>query len=78
MADGAGERSVTLALINSKVDTLLEEVAEIKASLKEYEKRLRDNETGVTRLSERVGIFSGVAVAVSAALSAAINWFSRK
>lgn len=49
-------RSITLALIDAKLDTVLEKLAEFRASQQEHEKRIEALELASARHSERLGI----------------------
>lgn len=70
MTDGSsGTRSVTNALINAKLDTIIDELAEIKDELRGQEGRIRELEQCQARNNERlglVGVLNFIAAAVAA------------
>ena len=49
-------RSVTLALIDAKLDTVLEKLAEFRHCQQEHEKRIEALELASARHNERLGI----------------------
>ena len=54
MADG--DRSVTNALLDAKLDTIIDEVREVKAEVRGHEERIRDVEQCQARHNERLGL----------------------
>ena len=67
----AGERSVTLALIDAKLDDAIGILSELKAEQGELEKRVRVNEQQIVRLCERLSLIAGILAAASLLLSIA-------
>lgn len=63
------ERSITNALINSKLDTVLDELREIKADVHGHEERIRTVEQCQARNGERLGLV-GVLNLIVAGLAA--------
>jgi len=53
-------RSVTLALIDAKLDDVINILAEYKVEQGDLEKRVRTNEQQIARLCERLGLIAGV------------------
>ena len=68
MADGGGDRprSITLALIDAKLDTVIEKVAEVRACQKEQEKRIEALEQDNARTKERLGLVGALNLIVAA------------
>ena len=66
-----GERSVTLALIDAKLDDAIGILSELKAEQGELEKRVRVNEQQIVRLCERWSVIAGRLAAASLLLSIA-------
>jgi Mg2+ and Co2+ transporter CorA len=66
-----GERSVTLALIDAKLDDAISILSELKAEQNKLEDRVRENEKEIARLCERLGLIAGVLAAASLLLSLA-------
>ena len=66
-----GERSVTLALIDAKLDDAIGILSELKAEQGELEKRVRVNEQQIVRLCERLSLIAGILAAASLLLSIA-------
>jgi len=55
--DGAGNpRSITLALIDAKLDTVLEKLAEFRRCQDEHERRIEALEIATARHNERLGL----------------------
>ena len=66
-----GERSVTLALIDAKLDDAIGILSELKAEQNKLEDRVRANEQQIARLCERLGLIAGVLAAASLLFSIA-------
>jgi len=68
VADGGGDRprSVTSALINAKLDTIIDELREIKDMLKDHETRIRALEQSNARHNERLGLVGALNLIVAA------------
>jgi hypothetical protein len=67
-----GERSVTLALIDAKLDTVIEKVAEVRECQKEHEHRIEALERDNARAKERLGLV-GLLTLISSAIAAWIG-----
>jgi hypothetical protein len=77
VSDGDGEkhqdrRSVTLALIDAKIDVVIEKVAEVRECQKEHEKRIEALEQDNARAKERLGLV-GLLTLISSAIAAWIG-----
>lgn len=71
MVDNPRPDGVTAALLNAKVDTIIEMLAEYRAEQAEHSDRIRELETDSARLRERVGLFA-VALAVGQLIGSAL------
>jgi len=60
-----GDRSVTTALINSKLDMILGEIREIKDEVRGHEERIRGVEQCQARNSERLGLVGALNLIVA-------------
>ncbi len=56
---GEGSRTITLALIDAKLDTVLERLAEFRQEQNEQEERIRSLEQDNARNKERLGLVAG-------------------
>ena len=65
-------RGVTLALIDAKLDTVIEKVAEVRENQKEHEKRIEALEQDNARSKERLGLV-GLLTLISSAIAAWIG-----
>ena len=65
-------RGVTLALIDAKLDTVIEKVAEVRENQKEYERRIEALEQDNARSKERLGLV-GLLTLISSAIAAWIG-----
>ena len=54
------QRSVTLALIDAKLDDVIKILRERKLEQDDLEERVRANEQQIARLCERLGLLAGV------------------
>ena len=68
--EGEG-RSVTLALIDAKLDDVIQILAEHKGEQRDLEERVRANEQQITRLCERLSMSAAVLAGASLLLSIA-------
>ena len=67
---------VTLALLNAKLDTVIEKVTGLRADQDDTDKRLRCVERDQARLQERVGLVAGalgILQLIMSAIAAAIG-----
>jgi len=71
VTDTNGNNRVTLAVLGSKLDHIVTDIEEIKATVREIQEeryrcerehnnRISDNRDNITKVSERVGIFAGL------------------
>ena len=68
MADSSDNpKSITNALINAKLDTIIDELREIKEEGKGRETRIRALETSNARHNERLGLVGAINLVVAAA-----------
>jgi len=72
MADD--ERGVTLALLDAKLDTVIEKLAKICEDQDEQEERLRRVEQDQARMQERIGLVAGALAVLQFIGSAIAAW----
>jgi len=68
--EGEG-RSVTLALIDAKLDDVIQILGELKGEQRDLEERVRANEQQIARLCERLSMIAAVLAGASLLLSIA-------
>jgi len=66
-----GGRSVTLALIDAKLDDVIQILGELKGEQRDLEERVRANEQQIARLCERLSMIAAVLAGASLLLSIA-------